>query len=170
VICTLRSGTWAWRHPKVPVRWNLPGRAWLIRLARSLGVWFAQREMTVLSRHVEWWLAMPALDNISRCMRTAVARRYPPRFPTEWPGIIRPCEKPSPERSASTRECHLRPKSCAGLQPGRPQAALYANSVDTDAEAADFHTGLAKPVVQPVPHTMARDDLRACPETTGQCR
>jgi len=42
VICTLRSGTWAWRHPKVPVRWNLPGQAWLIRLARSLGVWFAQ--------------------------------------------------------------------------------------------------------------------------------
>jgi hypothetical protein len=24
VICTLRSGTRAWRHPKVPIGWNLP--------------------------------------------------------------------------------------------------------------------------------------------------
>jgi hypothetical protein len=58
VICTLRSGTRAWRHPKVPVGWNLPGQAWRIRLVRSLGVWLAQLETTVLSWHAELWLAM----------------------------------------------------------------------------------------------------------------
>jgi hypothetical protein len=26
VICTLGSGTGVWRHPKVPIRWNLPRR------------------------------------------------------------------------------------------------------------------------------------------------
>ena len=61
MICTLRSGTWAWRHPKVPVGWNLPGQAWRIRLTRSLGVWLAQLEMTVPSWQVEGWLAMPAV-------------------------------------------------------------------------------------------------------------
>ena len=54
------------------------------------------------------------------------------------------CVKPSPAPSASTRECHLLPKSLAGLQSGRLQAALYANLLAADAAAADCHTGLAK--------------------------
>lgn len=75
MICTLRSGTWAWRHPKVPVGWNLPGQAWRIRLARSLGVWLAQLEMTVPSWQVEGWLAMPAV-----CPLKPRSAR-PPRWP-----------------------------------------------------------------------------------------
>ena len=30
------------------------------------------------------------VDNISRCIRATVVHRYPPRFPSERPGIIRP--------------------------------------------------------------------------------
>lgn len=81
--------------------------------------------------------------------------------PCRRAGIIRPaaiCVKPSPGQSASTKECHLRPKSWAERKPGRQPAGPYANPLHAGAKAADFHAVLAKPPVRPAPHTVTGDD------------
>ena len=108
-------------------------------------------------------------EQVVRELATA-DRKAPPRTYTTWTAVapdlvftVLACG-PSPLYGPPS----VRNFSSPGQQTSRsPRRAIgYARILSQ----VRFHTGLAKPLVRPVPHSVVRDDLWACPETTGQRR